>query len=120
MNRTDSILLTVTLSVISFAATYYWSPPAPRYVPLERRWSMNPRPDQPSMGWYGRSAWGLGVAAVVGSLTFAATRPRSNPHGTNRTLPVWCVQGLTWLALGALTLLALHIVLHEFPITNSP
>ena len=116
MKRTDSVFLAIALAVTAFAAGYYINPPAPRYYPLERTWRMTKEQGKPSMGWYGRSAWGLGAAGLVGALAFAATRRLPSREGNESRLPLWIVRLLTVIALAALVVVAAHIVVHEFSV----
>ena len=119
MNRPDSIFLSVCLAMIAFAAVYYITPPAPRYYPVEHIWRMGKTEGRPSMGWYGRSAWGVGAACLVGGLTALLTgafRSRPELEETNdarRRLPDWSIYLLTAAALASLVLLAGQIVLEE-------
>ncbi len=117
MQRADINLLSVAAAVIAFAATYAASPPAPKYYPLERQWRSEATAGAPSMGWYGRSAWGLGAALAAGGLTAAVTltvRRRRAHLGQAAPLPrklVWLVAAL---ALAAMVALAGYVVVHEF------
>jgi hypothetical protein len=112
MTRTESTFLTVCAAIIAFAATYYINPKAPRYYPIERRWSTTNDKEKPSMGWYGRSAWGLGVGLVVGIA--AAVMLRGKGRTETPTLPGWLIGVLTVLTLLALVGVGADIVHHEF------
>jgi len=81
---------------------------------VERVWRMENLPESPSMGWYGRSAWGLGAALVAGGLaTWCTRRTTSGNPGTPR-ISRGVVTALSLVALGAIGLLTVSIIRHEF------
>ncbi len=107
MRRTQNMILALNLGVILFALIYGAAPPAPRYYPLEREWSMEVRQGSPSMGWYGRCALsaGAGLAAYLMTLAFASRRTGD--------LPAWLRRGATAGALFSLILLGAYLMHHE-------
>jgi peptidoglycan/LPS O-acetylase OafA/YrhL len=115
MNRTDYLLLITVIVAIAFAAAYHFKPPAPRYYPLEHAWKMENVKGVPSMGWYGRTAWGVGIGAaagVVAALALLAVPKRAD--GQARQLPGWAITLLSLAAVVTLVLLAGEILHHEF------
>jgi len=115
MNRTDYLLLITAIVALAFAAAYHFKPPAPRYYPLENTWKMENVKGVPSMGWYGRTAWGVGIGAAAGLV--AAVVLLAVPKGADgepRRLPGWLISVLSLLAVLALIGAAGEVLHHEF------
>lgn len=108
MSSIDRLHLSVTIPIIVACVVYVFDPPAPRYFPLERTWSMSPAGDSPSMGWYGRTAWSV-FAAVV-SLVVVRIRLR---HANRRRVNRRVVGALSLMCLASLLLLSAQIAWHE-------
>ncbi len=98
-------VLALSLAALVFSVVYGFSPPAPRYYPMERTWSMEKIQGSPSMGWYGRCAWSFGAALTAYFAVRAATRRRSpGPRLARASLVA---------AMVSLVLLAVYMVHHE-------
>ena len=108
VNSSDRLHLIVTVPIILACAVYFLNPPAPRYFPLENSWSLTAFPESPSMGWYGRTAWSLGVwlTAHVATRLLTATNGRSCGRVVTALLTTACVLSLVGLSV--------YIVWHEF------
>jgi len=115
MNRADYLLLISAAVALTFSAAYYFQPPAPRYYPVEHAWKMEHEKGVPSMGWYGRTAWGLAAGTAAGALTALGLLavPR-DANGHPRRLPAWLGTSLSLLVLVVLVALAAQIMHHEF------
>jgi len=108
MPRPPALLLAICAACLGFAVTYLANPPAPHYLPEARRWQLEKPTQQISMGWYGRSAWGLGAALVCGLAAWSAARK------LRRMLFVRRLAGVaTALALLALLALGVYVVSTE-------
>ena len=115
MHRTDGALLVACAGIIAFSVAYYIDPPAPRYYPLEHTWRMANEEGKPSMAWYGRSAWGLGVGLATGLAMGMALRGVGRcQEGAGRTLPAWLIAVLTVASLLALVGVGAEVIQHEF------
>jgi hypothetical protein len=115
MRRTDAALLVACAGLLAFSVAYYVDPPAPRYYPLEHAWRMANEKGKPSMGWYGRSAWGLGAGLAAGLAMAVALRVIGHrQEGSRRTLPSWLLAVLTVASLLALVGASAEVVHHEF------
>ncbi len=111
MSSAERTFLAVAAGLVAFAATYFVSPPAPRYYPLSGEWRMERRPEKPSMGWYGRSAWGLAAALAAGGLVgWVSGRGRGRWQG----LSAGTIRLVTTVVLTSLGALAGYIVVANF------
>ena len=113
MRATDAALAGVALGMAVFSAVYFADPPAPKYLPLEGGWTMRPPQGALAMGWYGRSAWGLGAGLLAGTAVCWVRRPGVS-RSEERVLGRWTARALTVLALVSIAALAIHLVAHEF------
>ncbi len=109
MRRPGVALLAVTAGLLVFSAVYFLNPPAPRYYPVERAWRLT-ETGGVSMGWYGRSAWGLGAGLAAGALAGFLRRKKKDTLPLSRR----AVQLSTLAVLLALAALMLHVLWHEF------
>lgn len=119
MDRTQSAFLVCCITIIAFSAVYFVNPPSPRYYPRQHTWRMEKVEDEPSMGWYGRTAWGIGaglLAAIVTGLVVRSKgrRREGEPDAESAPLPGWAVALLTLVTLAAAIAVSVKIVLHNF------
>ena len=117
MDRTESAFLVACMVIIAFSAAYFINPPSPRYYPREHTWRMEKLENEPSMGWYGRTAWGVGAAVLAAVVTGLATRSANEHSQTDETgeesgLPTWAVGLLTLLALAAPIIASIEVIMH--------
>ena len=72
MKNPAIIFVTLSVAIFVFCAAFLKNPPAPRFHPVERVWSMPDNPFAgPAMGWYGRTGVALGAAMVVSGISLA-------------------------------------------------
>ena len=114
MHRTEASLIRVVVAIVAFCIIYEWTPPTPRYYPLEQVWRMENLSSSPSMGWYGRSAWGFGAAFVAGGLATWFTRRKGLSESGSTRLSRGMITTLSLVALASIALLTVSIIRHEF------
>ncbi len=107
-------MVILCLAVIAFGVVYYLDPPMPNYYPVVNRWEFEADLKGPSMGWYGRSAAGLGAAGIVTWL-LSVTLTKTGREPMDKTaggIPVWLAYGMSVLTAAVLIALMVGIVLH--------
>jgi hypothetical protein len=107
MSRPDRTALAASLAVCMACLVFIANPPSPRYYPLERVWRMENLPGEPSMGWYGRSAWTVAGGLLAGAVALVALRR------VRRTPPGALLHACAGLALLLLTVAVASVVHHE-------
>ena len=112
MRRTDRVVFALCVAMIAFCVVYTINPAAPRYYPLEGVWRWGESDGAPSMGWYGRFAWGL--LAGFGGYGLARAVIASSVRDRVTTLSPFALFILTTLGLVALAAAIASIIIHEY------
>lgn len=101
MKNPAIIIVTLAVAIIVFCAAFLKNPPAPRFHPVERVWSMPDHPAaSPAMGWYGRTGVALGAAIVVSGISLASLTyvDRRKPFVLN-TISIYALTAAVLLCL---------------------
>lgn len=109
----ESRMVCFAAAVCAFSVVYAIEPPAPLYLPLEHRWTLEPPgPGTIAMRWYGRTLWALAAAMVAVACVYPTVKlPIAQRLLCHPALP-WVITATVCASL--IVLMAL-IVLAELP-----